>query len=96
MTFPKKNTRKLLHKNETYLWHLNQDWEIKNKWIVIAKEGFENGQLLMINPYHHDFIPNPKTIIQAIEFGLKNGWNPEKKAQELRLDFNEQGFLVLI
>jgi hypothetical protein len=94
MAFPVKNTRRLTVDGIAYAWHLNKDWDVRDRWLVVRRQSSGSGQLLMINPYHHDLLPTKGTVSRAIRFALANGWQPECKASPLRLIFagSEEGF----
>lgn len=92
MAFPKKDTRKLLYNNIQYLWHLKSDWDKKNRSIIIAQVGYDSGQLILVDPYHHDFIPDKKHISFAIQFALSHGWNPAEKGKNIQLAFDGKCF----
>jgi hypothetical protein len=76
------------------VWHLNEDWDVRTRWIVVRRQDYGAGQLLMTDPYHHDLLPTRGAVGGAIRFALKNGWRPERKAAPLRLSFagRERGF----
>jgi len=94
MAFPRKDTRRLSVDGIPYVWHLNKDWDVRTRWIVVRREVFGAGQLLMVDPYHHDLLPTRGTVSRAIQFALSHGWHPERKAAPLRLSFagRERGF----
>src|SRR3954464_9833130 len=99
MAFPKKNTRKITVAGSVYLWHLNEDFDIHNTWMVITRQGIQ-GQLLYVDPYHHDLLIGPGAVSRAIDFALSAGWEPAHKKQPMRLryngdDFNGSPFMVL-
>lgn len=97
MAFPRKNTRHLSVDDVPYLWHLNEDWDRRTRWIVVQRQVCDGGQLLMIDPYHHDLLPTRGTVTQAVRFALSHGWRPEQKGSPLRLSFagREKGFQVV-
>ncbi|MBN1568440.1 MAG: hypothetical protein JXA73_11395 [Acidobacteria bacterium] len=95
MTFPGKDTRAVCVDAVQYIWHLNRRWETKNSWIVIAKKGCENNQLLFLDPYHHDILPTRKTISSAIQFALVHGWDPSRKGMRMRLAYDGHSFEIL-
>jgi len=97
MAFPRKNTRRLSVDGIPYAWHLNDDWDRRTRWIVVRREVCGAGQLLMIDPYHHDLLPTRGTVSKAVRFALSHGWRPERKGSPLRLTFagREQGFQVV-
>jgi len=94
MAFPRKDTRRISVDGIPYVWHLNKDWDVRTRWIVIRRQISGAGQLLMVDPYHHDLLPTRGAVGGAIRFALKSGWRPERKAAPLRLTFagREQGF----
>ena len=94
MAFPKKHTRRLSVDGVEYLWHLNKDWDRRTRWIVVQQLGASVGQLLMVNPYHHDLLPSKGTISEAVRFGLGHGWKPSRKGPPVRLYFagRDRGF----
>ncbi len=94
MPFPRKNTRHLSVDGISYAWHLNEDWDRRNRWIVVRRDEGGGGQLLMVDPYHHDLLPSRGTVSRAVRFALSHGWRPERKAGPLRLTFagRERGF----
>ena len=98
MAFPRKNTRRLSVDGIPYVWHLNKDWDIRTRWIVVRRQVHGSGQLLMVNPYHHDLLPTRETVSKAIRFALGHGWRPEQKVAPLRLTFagREDGFQVAV
>jgi hypothetical protein len=87
MTWPKKDTRKITIDGQLYLWHLNSDWFYHNEWIVIKQAGTQ-GQLLLVNPYHHDLPMGPKTVQMAVEFAHSVGWTPSAKKPPIKLRYN--------
>src|SRR6266404_264165 len=87
MAFPKKDTRHLSIDGTRYLWHLNSDWVRRTRWIVVQRDDCVGGQLLMIDPYHHDLLPSRGTVSRAVRFALGQGWHPERKARPLYLTF---------
>jgi hypothetical protein len=91
MSFPKRNTRQITIADEVYLWHLNQDFDLRNTWLVIAKRGIQ-GQLLYLDPYHHDLLIGPGSVRRAIEFAHSVGWEPAVKKQPMRLRYNGDDF----
>ncbi|PKL38389.1 MAG: hypothetical protein CVV44_10910 [Spirochaetae bacterium HGW-Spirochaetae-1] len=95
MTFPQKNTREIHVDDLLYLWHLNDDWETRNSWIVVARKDHENGQMLFIDPYHHDILPTPEMVASAIRFSIGHGWDPLIKGQPVRLAYNGESFEIL-
>ena len=96
MAFPRKDSRLLSVDGVPYVWHLNKDWDVRTRWIVVRRQALGSGQLLMVDPYHHDLVPTRGTVGRAIRFALKNGWQPERKAAPLRLSFagKERGFQI--
>jgi hypothetical protein len=94
MTFPRKNTRTMVVDNCKYLWHLNDNFDLHSYWIVVKREG-SNGQMLWIDPYHHDLEIAPKSVARAIRFALSKGWDPEHKKQPIRLFYTNDTFAVL-
>jgi hypothetical protein len=94
MALPRKNTRHLSIDGITYLWHLDKDWDVHNRWLVVQRDDCAGGQLLMIDPYHHDFLPSRGAISRAVRFALDHGWNPDSKGAPVRLSFagRERGF----
>ena len=97
MAFPRKNTRRVSVDGILYAWHLNDDWDRRTRWIVVGREVDGAGQLLMIDPYHHDLLPTRGTVSKAVRFALSHGWYPERKGSPLRLAFagRERGFQVV-
>ena len=87
MAFPRKHTRRISVGGIPYAWHLNRDWDVRTRWIVVRRQVYGAGQLLMVDPYHHDLLPTGGAVGGAIRFALKNGWRPELKAPPLRLSF---------
>jgi len=96
MAFPRKNTRRLSVDGIPYTWHLNDDWDIRTRWIVVRREVSGAGQLLMVDPYHHDLLPTRGSVSRAVRFALSHGWHPERKCSPLRLTFGgrDKGFQV--
>jgi len=97
MAFPRKNTRRLTVEGIPYVWHLNDDWDRRTRWIVVRREVCGAGQLLMVDPYYHDLLPSRGTVSNAVRFALSHGWCPEHKHSPLRLTFagRDQGFKVV-
>ena len=98
MAFPKKHTRHLSVDGTRYLWHLNKDWDVRTRWIVVQRDGCVGGQLLMVDPYHHDLLPSRGTVSRAVRFAMCHGWRPECKAPPLQLRFTgaTHGFQLVI
>jgi hypothetical protein len=98
MAFPRKDTRRISVDGIPYVWHLDRDWDVHTRWIVIRRQVYGVGQLLMVNPYHHDLLPTRGTVGGANRFALKSGWRPERKAAPLRLTFagRERGFQLAL
>ena len=98
MAFPRKNTRRLSVDRIPYVWHLNKDWDRRTRWIVIRREACDSGQLLMVDPYHHDLLPTRGAVGGAIRFALRNGWRPEHRGAPLRLRYasRELGFQLAL
>jgi len=58
-----------------------------HRWIVVRREAFGSGQLLMVDPYHHDLLPSRGSVSKAVRFALSHGWRPEQKGSPLCLTF---------
>jgi hypothetical protein len=73
-----------------------QDWDLHTRWIVVRRQVYGAGQLLMIDPYHHDPLPSRGTVTKGVRFALSHGWHPERKRRPLRLRFagHERGFVI--
>ncbi len=94
MTFPKKNTRTIIVDGVQYYWHLNDDFDLKNSWIVVQHQN-SNGQLLWIDPYHYEIAIGPSIVAKAIRYALKQGWEPNDKRQSMRLTYIDNEFRIL-
>ncbi|WP_299886043.1 hypothetical protein [uncultured Lacinutrix sp.] len=81
MSFPKKKSRKIIVNGHEYFWIASGDIEYDEKlnlYIISAKT---NGQKLIAQL---DYI-TPHIVRQVIVYGLKNGYNPEEKGEDLNL-----------
>jgi hypothetical protein len=87
MTLPRKGKRRITVEGDVYVWYLSKRFEHHNRWMVIQKDGV-GGQLLCVDPYHHDLPIGPKGISHAIEFALTHGWVPDDKNKPMRLKYN--------
>jgi hypothetical protein len=96
MAFPKQCSRRIVVGEETYLWYLkrNDAWK-DSKHIAIRQEAAPTGQLLLLDMYAWAFEIRPRTIRDAIEFALRNGWTPQEKAQPLYIGFDNLQFVRL-
>src|SRR5262245_54499806 len=93
MTFAKIGSRKISVQGEQYLWHLNRKFEQPSHWIVIQHR-LHDRQLLCLNPYSQDLDIGPGSVAKAIEFALRNGWDPRTKAAPMYLDYKHDRFRI--
>jgi hypothetical protein len=77
---------------ESYVWHLNSDWDRRFSWVVIGLKK-KSGQLLFLDPYHHDLVPTRKVIASAIRFAKDHDWKPNVRAKPMRIAFDGKGFV---
>ncbi len=82
MTWPKKNTRKVVVDGEIYQWQWDQSKALY-RWIVIGKRSAD-GQLLFVDPYW--LSATPGQICQAISFALASGWEPHCRRKPFRIE----------
>jgi hypothetical protein len=94
MSFPRRNTRKITVDGVVYQWHLNSDFEIHNAWIIIGQKG-QTGQLVFLDPYHHDFMIGPRAVAEAIRFARAHGWQATVPGKEMRLGSDGDKFAIL-
>jgi hypothetical protein len=94
MTFPKKNTRNVVVDGLQYSWHLNNDFDIKNSWIVVQCKNIQ-GQLLCIDPYPHEVGIGSGIVAKAIRYALTQGWKPIEKRRSMYLTYDDNKFTVL-
>jgi hypothetical protein len=80
MAFPKKHTRTIwLRTGQEFQWHLNPDWEWKNRWLVVAEKD-KPGQFFFVDPYHYKFLPDQVTIVMPFErLSVMDGRLPNAK-----------------
>ncbi|MDP8175389.1 hypothetical protein [Phocoenobacter skyensis] len=87
--------RKIKVLDNVYIWTLKRhSIYIKNVYIKVFKENYPNS-ILYIDPYSWHFEIRPKTIMNAIIYGLDNGWQPEINNCSLFIGINENGFVKL-
>nr|WP_321237059.1 hypothetical protein [uncultured Psychroserpens sp.] len=94
MSFPKKKSRKITVNNHKYLWIAKGKLGY-NKWIDLSIISAENNGQKLFAQFSYDTtnttsyeFPNPLTpfiVRQTILYGLKKGYNPEKKGSDLNL-----------
>jgi len=96
MTFPRKWNRRIVVGEETYLWYLkrNETW-MDSKHIAIRHLQSPQGQLMLLDFYAFDFELRPRSVREAIEFALANGWMPKGKAKPLYIGFDNVRFVLL-
>ena len=94
MAFPRCDTRHISMEGESYVWHLNSDWDRRHSWIVIGLKK-KSGQLLFLDPYHHDLIPTRKVIRNAIQFAKLHNWKPGVRTTPMRIAFDGSGFVLV-
>ena len=92
----KKHNRVISVNDEVYIWYLknNEIWT-PNKYIIIRHSDYINGQRLYLSPYSWHFEIRPRTIREAIIFGVANGWNPKESGEPIYLGYNKNGFVIL-
>lgn len=89
---PKKVKRKITGLNESYYWVLDGNTIDGGKETHIRIHSKQiTKSILYLVPYAWHFEVKPKTIKQAIQFALGNGWNPNEKGTEITLSMNEEG-----
>ena len=86
MALPRKNTHTIVVRGEIYLWHRSRRFETHNRWTAIRKKDTE-GQLLLLDPYHHDLSFGAGAVHKAIEFALAHGWTPERKGKPVKVRY---------
>ncbi len=91
MAFTKKHTYTIVVQGDTYSWHRSRRFEWHNRWTAIRKKDSE-GQLLLLDPYHHDFTLGAGDVAKAIAFALGHGWTPERKGKPMKLRYNGDDF----
>ena len=86
MGFPKKGTHLINVDGIEYLWHLNIQWETSQstRWITIRKKD-SVGQLLRVDPWHPHLISAAGVAQQAINFALRYGWTPDRRAPPMKV-----------
>lgn len=91
MTFPKRGTRTITVDGDTYKWHLhNNDGWAPNRHIAVQHEsGY--GQLLLLDHYSWHMEVRPRTIREAISYGLANGWAPLSAGEPMKVSYDESG-----
>ena len=94
MSFPRRNTRRIIVDGVEYLWHLNPDFDLRDAWIIIGQKG-QTEQLVFLDPYHHDFLIGPHAVSEAIRFVRANGWQPGVPGKEMRLGSDGDAFTIL-
>jgi len=93
VTFPKRDTRSVSVDGNRYLWHLNSDFDVHNRWVVVSQGGASR-PLLFIDPYHHDF-SFPGTVVLGIRFAIAQGWSTDDGPDAMRLRWDGKDFAVL-
>jgi hypothetical protein len=99
MTVPRKGFRRITVGNVKYWWKTaGEDYGIS---LIIAGESREGQVLTAGFDYHHKLIKEdhdggkwykqqititPFMVRQVIELGLKNGWKPDVKGENIYLD----------
>lgn len=96
MAIPKMWNRRIVVGDEAYIWYLKGDdpW-MDSKHIAIRQDQYPQGQLLLLDFYAYEFEIRPRTIREAIEFALGNGWTPGSKAVPLYVGFDNVQFVLL-
>ena len=97
MAFHRRNNRRIVVGGETYLWCLKSRyvWSRCGHIAVRHSNTQGGGQLLLLDFSAFAFEIRPKTIREAIEFALANGWSPTSKAKPLYIGFDNVNFVVL-
>jgi hypothetical protein len=94
MTLPKKNTRRITVDGVDYFWHRNWRWVGKHSHWIVVQRSDSKGQLLFVDPYHHDLSWGPAAVAEAIGFALANGWQPLSRQPAFRVAYNGREFFV--
>ena len=76
MTWPSKDTRKIVVGGESFLWHVH---ESRVGWadapITVGREGSKF--VLHLDAFSWDGTPKPSIVAEAIRWALAKGWTPE-------------------
>lgn len=95
MTIPKKCSRLITVDGEVYRWYLHLN-RVDKGWRHIAIQHSEiSGQVLLFDPYGNTFEIRPKVVRAAIQFALKQGWNPRVSGKPIFIGYGETDFMVL-
>ena len=93
MAFPKKYTRTItLASGQAFLCHFNARWMERTAFVAIREPG-QHGQLLLIDPYHQDFLPSKATLRIAMRSAFRYGWQPYVPAKPLYLRYTGTTFV---
>lgn len=93
MTWPKKGTHQVsLRNGQSFLWHLDADWEYETRMIRVKEDGTD-GQVLVLDPYHHDFLPTRTQVRRAIRDAFRAGWQPATRRPPLEMVFDGERFV---
>lgn len=96
MALPQKGTRKINVNGQGYSWIASGNDDFI-QLVICSSSG--RGQKLLTQFEYHSFksttdnslrqrlIITPNIVRQVIDYGLKQGWTPEKRANDLRLGF---------
>ncbi|WP_041598700.1 hypothetical protein [Hahella chejuensis] len=87
--------RKIVVEGVAYNWCIRGNCLESRASHITVFMAEKSGQVLFIDPYAWGVEVRPKTVRDAIIFGLKNGWNPNEKGRPLYLGFQGDGFMVL-
>ncbi|SDM21124.1 hypothetical protein [Allokutzneria albata] len=93
MTWPKKDTRRVsLRNGQSFLWHLDADWEWRTRMIRVKEVGTD-GQVLVLDPYHHAFLPTQTQVRRAIQDAFRAGWRPAERRPPFEMVFDGEHFV---
>ncbi|RSN34587.1 hypothetical protein DL990_13135 [Amycolatopsis sp. WAC 01416] len=93
MSWPKKDTRRVsLRDGQSFLWHLDADWERTTRVIRVKEDGTD-GQVLVLDPYHHAFLPTQTQVRRAIRDAFRAGWRPATRCPPLEMVFDGERFV---
>jgi len=90
----KKSWRKIVVDGIEYAWCLPGNDGYCDNHIIVHAKGASNWQVLYIDAVAWSLEIRPKTVENAIKFGLANGWQPKSKESGFYLGYDND-FIIL-
>lgn len=88
---PKKTSRPLVFRDVNYRWDMFVNRDTRLNELVVESVEAVRGQKLLV---HLPRIVNNAWVPQAIDFALKNGWNPQVENEPFVCRYRQGQFLV--